>query len=271
MTDVSTSERAVAAERSSLRSVVVPREHGGWGLTLEPVMLGLVVAFSWSGLVIGLAAFVAFLVRTPLKLAMVDRRRHRSLPRTRLAAGVAALELCLLAVLGGFAAWSAGAAWLIPVLVAAPLVAVELWFDMRSRSRRLAPELAGAIGIAAVAASVAVAGGERWRLAIALWMVLAARTVASIPYVRTQIIRTRRGSSPIAVTGLFQLAGATVGFAAVAVSARVLAGAVAVSAVAVMQVTALRRAHIPPVNVIGLRQMAAGLAIVAATALGVLA
>jgi hypothetical protein len=31
-------------ERSRLRSVALPSEHGGWGLTLEPAVLGLLVA-----------------------------------------------------------------------------------------------------------------------------------------------------------------------------------------------------------------------------------
>jgi hypothetical protein len=240
-------------------------------LTLEPVLLGLLIAFSWSGLAIGLAAFMAFLVRTPLKLAAVDRRRHRSLPRTRLATSVAAVELGLLGLLGAAALWSAGAAWLLPVLIAAPLVAVELWFDIRSRSRRLVPELAGAIGIAAVAAAITVAGGGAWRLAIAVWMVLAARAVASIPYVRTQIVRVRRGASPLGMTDLFQVAGAALGFVAVAVDSGVVVGALAVAVLAVAQSIAIRRNHIPPVKVIGLRQMAAGLVVVATTAVGVLA
>ncbi len=270
MSRASTSEPAAATERALWRSVAIPSEHGGWGLTLEPALLGLVIAFSWSGLAIGLAAFVAFLVRTPLKLAVVDRRRHRSLPRTRLATRIAAIELAVLVALGASALWSAGADWLVPVLIAVPLVAVELWFDIRSRSRRLVPELAGAVGIAAVAASITVAGGEGWRLAVAVWMVVAARAVASIPYVRTQILRMRRGSSPLGTTDLFQLAGVALAGAAVAVDTRALVGAVTVAALAVAQSIAIRREHIPPVKVIGIRQMAAGLAVVAGTAIGVL-
>ena len=102
-------------------------------------------------------------------------------------------------------------------------------------------------------------------------MVLAARAVVSIPYVRTQIVRMRRGSSPLGMTDLFQLAGAVVGFAAVAVDTRLLVGAAAVAALAVAQSIAIRREHIPAVKVIGVRQMAAGLVVVATTAIGVLA
>lgn len=39
-----------------------------------------------SGAALGLAAFFAFVVRTPLKVVLVDRWRHRWLPRTGLAA-----------------------------------------------------------------------------------------------------------------------------------------------------------------------------------------
>lgn len=271
MTSTSKSEQSAARERSLWRAVAVPAEHGGWGLTLEPVLLGLLIAFSWPGLAIGLAALMAFLVRTPLKLAVVDRRRDRSLPRTRLATRIAVIELVVLGVLGLAALRSAGASWLVPVLIAIPLVAVELWFDIRSRGRRLVPELAGAFGITAVAAAITLAGGEGWRLAIAVWMVLAARAAASIPYVRTQIARTRRGFSPLGATDAFQLAGSALALAAVAVDPRVLIGALAVIAVAMVQSIALRREHIPAVKVIGMRQMAAGLVIVAAAAVGAVA
>ncbi|WP_426574944.1 hypothetical protein [Aquihabitans sp. McL0605] len=32
-----------AAPRSPLRAVALPAEHGGWGLTLEPGLLGLLI------------------------------------------------------------------------------------------------------------------------------------------------------------------------------------------------------------------------------------
>src|SRR5690606_22748321 len=145
--------------RPAWRAVALPDEHGGWGLSAEPALLGLLVAPSWAGGALAAGAVLAFLARTPLKLVLVDRWRGRWLPRTRLAARVAAAELALLAALGAAALALAGPAWLVPVAAAAPLVAVELWFDMRSRGRRLTPELCGAIGVSAVAAAVALAGG----------------------------------------------------------------------------------------------------------------
>ena len=44
---------APAATRPLWRSVAIPTEHGGWGLTLEPVVLGLAVAPSLAGIALG--------------------------------------------------------------------------------------------------------------------------------------------------------------------------------------------------------------------------
>ena len=72
---------APAGARAPLRGVALPSEHGGWGLTLEPGLLGLLVAPSVAGACLAVAAVVAFVARTPLKLALVDRRRGRDVGR----------------------------------------------------------------------------------------------------------------------------------------------------------------------------------------------
>src|SRR4249919_2323346 len=90
-------EPRVVQERAGWKAVAVPAEHGGWGLTLEPVLLGLIVAWSGAGVALGIAAFTAFLLRTPAKLVAVDVRRGRWLDRSRLALRIAIIELMLLA------------------------------------------------------------------------------------------------------------------------------------------------------------------------------
>lgn len=266
-------ETAIGARpRSVLRSVGVPSEHGGWSLTLEPVVLGLLVAPTSAGAALGGAALLAFVARTPLKIALVDRWRHRRLERTRVAERVAAAELVVLTALIVFAFRTAQGSFWIPLAAALPLVAVELWFDIRSRSRRLVPELAGAIGIGSVAAAIALAGAKSSAVAIGLWVVIATRVIASIPFVRLQLQRAkaktgdvnRRGSDAAQV-----LAVAIVVAAAVADLVPV-AGAIAITVLALFQAVANRRPP-PKVPVIGAQQVALGLGVVLATALGVLA
>jgi hypothetical protein len=261
---------APAAPRPAWRSVAVPDEHGGWGLTLEPVLLGVLVAPSTGGAALAVAAFVAFLVRTPLKTVLVDRWRHRWLPRTGLAVTVATAEGVLLVLLAVVALATSGPSWLVPVVLASPLVALELWFDMRSRSRRLAPELAGAVGIAAVAAAIALAGGKGARLAGALWLVAAARAVAAIPFVRVQIDRLRHGSGSLATSDGASVLGVIVAAGAVVLDHRLAAGAGAVTALAVLQAWQVRQPPVPA-TALGLRQLLLGLAVVVVAAVGVVA
>lgn len=248
----------------------MPSEHGGWSLTLEPVLLGLIVEWSAAGLALGIAAVVAFVARTPIKIVLVDRWRDRWLPRTRLAALIGLAELAVLAALVTYAATASEAGFWVPLAFAAPLIALEMWYDMRSRSRRLVPELAGAIGIGSIASAIAMAGGSSDEVAVGLWVVLAARSVAAIPYVRTQILRTKSQPATRWHSDVAQLVAVIVvvgGWVAdlvpgPAVIAIVVLGAVDVAAVR----QAPRRAV-----VIGAQQTILGIVVIATTAAAVLA
>ena len=261
---------ASPSRRSALRSVAVPTEHGGWSLTLEPVILGLVVAWSWAGLALGLAALVAFMARTPLKLVLVDRWRHRQLARTKVAARLAIAELAVIGLLGMLAVRAAQQAFWVPLVAAAPLVALELWYDMRSRSRRLLPELAGTVGISAVVAAIALAGGVDTGLAIGLWTVVAARAAAAIPCVRYQVLELHGRAPARRSSDLAQV------LAVVAVAIAVVAGILpvlpllAVGAAAAWNLRSVRTTPPRPV-IIGIRQMLMGLAVGAVTVVAVIA
>lgn len=256
------------SSRSVWRTVALPTEHGGWGLTLEPALLGVLVAPSWAGVAIALAAFLAFLARTPLKVVLVDRHRHRQLERTRAAAVVAGAELTVIAVLVVAALVLAGAAWMIPLAFALPLFVVELWFDARSRSRRLLPELCGAIGIAAVVSAIVLADGRSATLAVALWTILAARAIASVTFARGQVLRLRHGASSTVTSDVAQAVGLAIAIVAGLVDATVWLGAVCVLAVIVVQF-AWSRGPARAAMVVGIWQMVFGLVVVAGTAVGV--
>ena len=259
--------RPKPTDRPGWRAVAVPTEHGGWGLTAEPILLGLLLAPSIAGLCLGAATMLAFLVRTPLRVALVDRHRHRTLDRTRLARRVALIEGAALVALVGAAALSSPHPFWWPVIVAAPLVGVELWFDARSRSRRLVPELAGAIGVSAAAAVIVVAGGHDTTEAIGAWLILAARSVTAIPYVRSQIARLHHRPRTPRLEVVADAAAIGLASTAVAVHQAFLAGAVAVAAVVVVQRATARTPA--PAKVLGMRQTALGVLVVTAAALGV--
>jgi hypothetical protein len=257
-----------ARPRSPLRAVALPVEHGGWGLTAEPVLLGLLVAPSIAGAAIGAAAVLAFLARTPLKVVGVDLWRHRLLARTRLAERVAGAELVLLAGLVAVAAARAPRSWWLAPLAAVPLVAVEGWFDLRSRSRRLVAELCGAVAVASAATAIALAGGARWGVAIGLWVVLGARSAGSIPCARAQVQRAKHRPASLRAVDVAQVGA--VGAAGAGWAGGVVPGAAfaAIAFLAAAQAAWARRRP-PPVVVVGVTELVAGLAVVVTTALAV--
>ena len=126
-----------AATEVSFRQVAIPTEHGGWSLTLEPALLGLIVAPSVAGAALAAAALTAFVLRTPLKLVFVDIRRGRRFERTEKAAQVAIGLALVLVALVATAALTGERALFWPLLAALPLFAIEFAYDIRSRSRRL--------------------------------------------------------------------------------------------------------------------------------------
>ena len=258
-----------ASRRGIRRAVALPSEHGGWGLTIEPALLGLIVAPSGSGAALGLAAFVTFLVRAPVKVWLVDRVRHRRrLERTRVAARIAIGEAVVIVGLVTIAWLTASGVFWIPFLVAPPLVVTQLAFDARSRSRRLLPELAGTVAIGSVVAAIVLAGGESAALAAALWLIVAARVVASIPFVRLHVERLHGRAAPAATALAAQLIAVMVAGVALAVDSRVLAGASVIAVVAVYQAVALQRRQWSA-PALGAEQTVIGAAVVLATGLGV--
>ena len=117
-------------------------------------------------------------------------------------------------------------------------MAVELDFDLRSRGRRLVPELCGAVGMSAAVACIVLAAGETAELAVALWLVVAGRAVASIPFARTQIERLHERPVRLLTSDLAQLAGVVLAVVATVLDTSVLAGLIVLGVLAAVQLPA---------------------------------
>lgn len=176
------------SNRTRIKTVALPVEHGGWGIALEPVALGLIVAPSVAGIGLAVATMGAFLARHPLKLLAADRRNKRRFSRTETAERFVLLY-GMTAALGLLIALIAAPdkQFLWPLVATLPLAMVQLISDAKGKGRALWPELAGSVAMAAVATSIALAGGWAWPVAFGLWAVLVARVVPTILYVRARL------------------------------------------------------------------------------------
>ena len=170
-----------------LKSVALPSEHGGWGFLIEPILLGLFVAGSTSGLILSAAMLSAFLIHQPLKLTLKDRSKGRHLPRTvwaeRFVAGYSLIAIVLLGVVG----FKSDPLFVAPLLLALPFLLIQVNFDARNQSRALLPELCGAVALGSTASAVAILGGWTLSAALPLWLIVSSRSIPSILYVRARL------------------------------------------------------------------------------------
>ena len=187
----STSGRA-AGGKVRLKGTAFPTEHGSWGMVFEPLVASLAVAFSAGGLWIAMAFVGAFLMRQPLRVLIAERAARRPLPQGAVARRYFYIyaAVFLAGALGAvvFAGWGS----FLPLILAAPLAVVQVYYDSARQSRRLAPEIAGAVAISSSAAIVALAAGWGVVSAAALWVILVCRSVPSILYVRERLLLEKR-------------------------------------------------------------------------------
>ncbi|RIK42488.1 MAG: prenyltransferase [Chloroflexi bacterium] len=252
-----------------IRTIALPVEHGSWGLTLEPILLGLLVAPTWAGAGLALGAFGAFLLRGPLKVAYTSLRQRRR-ERMQIALRFAALY-ALIAALGlGVAVSRAGLQPLWPLALALPFGVVFFIQDAQNQSRSWQAELAGPIAFAAIASCIALIDGWAVAPALALWAVLVARALTSVLYIRTRL-RMDRGRSYQALPVI-----AAHGFALLDVVAMVWAGLLPLAVVGIFVLILLRTLwglssyrRATSIQALGVTEIGWGLATVLSVAAGI--
>lgn len=177
------------------KNLILPAEHGSWPWLLVPFVVGVGVSGRvnlavWLTLLGGLAAF---LVRQPATFwlrARAGRGRAADIP---LAFGwTIGLSLVGLLCLAGLLALGRQAL----LLLLAPLTLILALYLLAAYRRRadiraLGVELAGAVGLAAMApAGYIAATGKLDQVAWGLWLLLAAQNGLGMLYVRLRIADT---------------------------------------------------------------------------------
>lgn len=55
---------------NKLKKVSYPKEHGSWGFFIEPILLSLIVAYTYTGLLLAISAFIIFLAHQPVRVLL---------------------------------------------------------------------------------------------------------------------------------------------------------------------------------------------------------
>lgn len=158
-------------------------------IVLAPAILGLAVAPSWAGGLLGFTALFAFLTRHPLKLYWGDLIAKKSYPRTAVALKFASgyLTIATFSLVGCF--FIAQKPWGWPLLAALPCFAVQFWFDVHKQSRLFLAEVMGTVGVGSFAAAILLAAGSSTQEALVIWGLVSLQAVLAITYVGARLRR----------------------------------------------------------------------------------
>ena len=164
--------------RIRLRALVVPREHGAWGMLLVPLATAAAVGIMRGGkalplLLFLLAALAVFWLRTPLEswLGTTPLRAQTAVERRALLVFILSLS-SLAALMFTALFWGGQNRALLPLGAVVMLAFMaQALLKKLSRRFRMAAQVVGAIGLTATApAACIVAAGRFDSVAAALWL-----------------------------------------------------------------------------------------------------
>lgn len=254
----------------NVKAIALPVQHGGWGFWFEPTLAGLLLAFSFPGLGLGIAGLMVLLLHQPLRVYLKDIRKGKRYERTKVAERFVGLYagIWLLASLLSLVN-APDMRFLLPLIAALPLAGIQLWYELKNKGRDLLPEISGAVMFGAIAPCIVLLADWDLSAALALWVALAVRAVPSIFYVRARL-RLEHGK-PVSVFPA--LLAHILGFIFLLVMVAVnllpvitLAAGIILAARAMVGLSRYRRSR--PAKVIGFQEIGVGILVVCLIVVG---
>jgi hypothetical protein len=187
------------ARRERRRALILPREHGAWGLLLVPMVTGAGVAFRESNYVVPvllllLAALALFWLRTPVESLLGTSAIRAETRDERRAVAIVIAGLAVAAGLSlGSLLWAGRnpALWLIGVAAVAAFAGQALLKKLGRRTRMLS-EMVGTIGLTASGpAAYYVVTGKFGATAWIIWIANVIFAGDQIHYVQLRIHTAR--------------------------------------------------------------------------------
>ena len=185
--------------RERRHALILPREHGAWGLLLVPLVTGAGIAFRESSRIVPailllVAAVALFWLRTPLEsLLGTSTLRAQTKDERRSVAIVIAILGAVAALALGTLLWAWHNPLLWPIGIAACAVFIgQALLKKLGRSARMLSEIVGTVGLTAAApAAYYVVTGKFGLTAWMLWMANLIFAGDQIHYVQLRIHTAR--------------------------------------------------------------------------------
>ncbi|MEE9432255.1 MAG: YwiC-like family protein [Melioribacteraceae bacterium] len=168
----------------NIKKVAFPREHGSWGFLIEPLLLSLLVAYTYNGLLLTLCTFVIFLAHQPARI-LLGKKDSKKLKSSALLFfilySIIAI-LLLVVILSG-----TNIELLTPFLISIVLMFGFLVLEYNNFGRNLLVEFIAPVAITFVALNIVLFDGWTLEKIIAFGFVLLSRAIPTLLYVNTKV------------------------------------------------------------------------------------
>ncbi|NOX16873.1 MAG: YwiC-like family protein [Chlorobi bacterium] len=162
-----------------------PKEHGSYGLTYEPLLTAIIIAYSFAGLTTALAVFLIFLSHQPVRILLnkkiiAEKKRIALFPLAVYAFAISFL------LYSAFASGSIDS--FIPFFSGIFLMLIFLAIELLGFGRILAAEFVAPTAIGLIAATVTLLGGFSVEATFGFLILIYSRSFTTIFYVNEKLL-----------------------------------------------------------------------------------
>jgi len=170
--------------RFHLKQIAVPREHGSWGYTLEPLALALLVAFSVNGLLLSLVTFFIFFAHQPIRI-IFNKKLNRKL-KTKAYFVFSFYSIFAMALLVRVLMFESFYQ-LLPFFISVIIMSGYLLLELNNVKKNIVTELLAAVSIGMIAMNIVLLNGWHLTYSAAFLLVILSRAVPTTFYVRSKL------------------------------------------------------------------------------------
>ena len=167
-----------------IKVFLFPKEHGGWAILVEALLVGLAFHHSFLSVGMGVMSTLVFLVINPLSFWLKDTLGGKRYPRTEITERISVIYLIGITLLFLICFLSSSTKFWIPLIPAFFLIVIQIFCIVRHQEKEYWVQVLSGMSGGAITASILIAGGYDLSFALLMWLLLAFRSLMSIVFIR---------------------------------------------------------------------------------------
>lgn len=184
------------------RKIALPEEHGSWGFALEPLVLSLLIAYSFSGALVALSAFFLFLAYQPFKI-ITNPKTNKTLKSNAVKVMTVYAVISISLFIAAFEETTVKNYF--PFAAAFVLMFIYLFSDILGKGRTLLTGILAPGGFALISVTILLIDGYDFLTAAGFYVLLLYRIIPTVVFIHERL-KISKGIKPntirVAVIGI---------------------------------------------------------------------